>query len=115
LVVEDDYYLATDTQTALAKAGARIVGPCARAADALRLIVSCRPDCAVVDINLGSGPSYEVATSLRASSVPFLFLTGYDARAVRPEFADVERLEKPVAAARMIQTLARLCARQGAA
>ena len=111
LVVEDDYYLATDAETALMKAGASVVGPCARSSDAISLLEASHPDCAIVDINLGSGPSYEVAASLRASSVPFLFITGYDAGAIPPEFSDVERLEKPVNVSRMVHALARLCTR----
>jgi two-component SAPR family response regulator len=76
----------------------------------LRLLEARRPDCAIIDINLGSGPSYDVAASLRASQVPFLFVTGYDAGAIPPEFSDIERLEKPVNEFRMLHTLARLCA-----
>jgi two-component SAPR family response regulator len=109
LVVEDDYYLATDAEKALTKAGASVVGPCGRSEEALRLLEVRRPDCAVVDINLGAGPSYAVAASLRASAVPFLFITGYDAGAIPPEFADIQRLEKPVNVLLMVRALARLC------
>jgi two-component SAPR family response regulator len=109
LIVEDDYYLAADAEQALKNAGASIIGPVARSPEALRLLEETRPDCAVVDINLGLGPSYDVAATLRASSVPFVFVTGYDARAIPAEFADIERLAKPVDVWRMVRAIARLC------
>jgi DNA-binding response OmpR family regulator len=109
LIVEDDYYLATDTQLALARAGATVVGPSARTEESITLIDKYNPDCAVVDINLGSGPSFDLAEVLRARSVPFLFLTGYDAGVIPPKFADVERLEKPVNVARLVSSVTGLC------
>ena len=110
LVVEDDYYLATDAQVALTRAGATVLGPSARSDESLTLIAQHRPDCAVIDINLGGGPSFDLAEALRARSVPFLFLTGYDASVIPPEFADVERLEKPVNVSRLISSVTGLCA-----
>jgi len=108
LVVEDDYYLATDAQIALTKAGATVLGPSSRADESLSLIAGDRPDCAVLDINLGSGPSFALAEALRERSVPFLFLTGYDASVIPPAFANVERLEKPVNVARLVSSVAGL-------
>jgi CheY-like chemotaxis protein len=84
LVVEDDYYLATDAQIALAKAGATVVGPSARTDEGLSLLDQRRPDCAVLDINLGSGPCFVLARELRTRSVPFVFVTGYDASIIPP-------------------------------
>jgi DNA-binding response OmpR family regulator len=110
LVVEDDYYLATDAQVALSRAGATVLGPSARADESLILLDQHHPDCAVLDINLGRGPSFELAKALRARSVPFLFVTGYDASVIPPEFADVERLEKPVNVARLVRSVGGLCA-----
>ena len=109
LVVEDDYYLATDAQLALARAGAIVVGPSARADESLALLERHRPNCAVLDINLGRGPSFDLASALRERSVPFLFVTGYDASAIPAEFADVERLEKPVNASRLVESVGSLC------
>ena len=110
LVVEDDYYLATDAQSALTRAGAIVLGPAARADESVRLLARHRPDCAVLDINLGSGPSFDLAGILRERAVPFLFLTGYDASSIPPEFADVQRLEKPVSFLRLVRSVGELCA-----
>lgn len=108
LVIEDDYYLATDEQNALQTAGAQVVGPCARASEAMLLVDGGRVDCALVDINLGHGPSFEAATVLRARGIPFLFTTGYDATTIPDEFADVARLEKPIGDKELIEAIALL-------
>ncbi len=96
LIVEDDFYLATDGKAALEEAGALVVGPFARAEHALPLVDSAQVDCAIVDINLGQGPSYAVATALGQRGIPFLFTTGYDAASIPERFRSVPRLEKPI-------------------
>jgi DNA-binding response OmpR family regulator len=110
LVVEDDDYLATDAEVALRRAGAIVLGPLACTEDGLSLLAEHQPDCAVLDINLGSGPSFVLAEAMRSRSVPFLFVTGYDANAIPPQFANVERLEKPVNIARLVKSVVDLCA-----
>ena len=108
LVVEDDFYLATDGKEALEQAGAEVVGPTAKEAEALRLASSGTVDCAVVDINLGAGPSYAVAAALREQSIPFVFTTGYDAASIPEEYRDVQRLEKPIDDRDLIEAVKRL-------
>lgn len=105
LVIEDDYYLATDEQNALQAAGAQVVGRCARASEALLLVDGGLVDCALVDINLGHGPSFEAATVLRSRGIPFLFTTGYDAATIPDEFSDVARLEKPIGDKELIEAI----------
>jgi CheY-like chemotaxis protein len=96
LVVEDDYYLATDTQTWLERAGAVVLGPTPDASEAIRLLRDGKPDAALVDINLGKGPCFEVAGALSAQQVPFAFVTGYEASVIPASLKPVPRLEKPV-------------------
>ena len=108
LVVEDDYYLAHDEQSALETAGATVIGPVARTEDALSLAGGSEIDCAVVDINLGAGPSFAVAAALRARSIPFVFTTGYDAAVIPEAFQNVERLEKPIDDADLVAAVMRL-------
>lgn len=109
LVVEDDFYLADDTRRALQDAGARVLGPCARIDDCLQLLGEEQPDCAIVDINLGRGPNFDIAAALRERGIPFVFLTGYDAGDIPAEFANSARLEKPVNTRRMLEIVDRLC------
>ncbi|WP_162242225.1 PAS domain-containing protein [Methylobacterium sp. Leaf123] len=106
LVVEDDYYLATDTARALQGAGAEVVGPCPSEEAAREALDEGAPAAALVDINLGSGPSFTLAALLRERGVPFVFITGYDEGVIPPDFADVERLQKPVELKRVVHFLA---------
>ena len=95
LVVEDDYFLATDTCQWLLDAGAEVVGPTRDADEVCGMLDREQVDSAVVDINLGLGPAYEVARRLDHDRVPFLFATGYDRSALPSEFQDMPRIEKP--------------------
>ncbi|WP_210242009.1 hypothetical protein [Mesorhizobium sp. B2-7-1] len=61
LVVEDEYYIATDASRALQGAGAEVFGPFPSEEAARAEIAVRRPDAAVLDINLGSGPLFKLA------------------------------------------------------
>jgi CheY-like chemotaxis protein len=111
LVVEDDYYLAGDAERALRGAGAVVEGPFSSQRQAQDALARQRPDCAMIDINLGSGPSFELAKLLRVQNIPFIFLTGYDQELIPVEFSDVRRLHKPIAFADMVQSIAELLRR----
>lgn len=111
LVLEDDYYLADDTQRALEAAGARVAGPFADVAESLSLLAEGRVDCGVLDINLGAGPSFATARALRRRHVPFVFLSGYGREILPEDFDDVELLEKPVEPRALIDAIARACGR----
>lgn len=95
LVVEDQYYLATDICEWLTEAGAEVLGPVRKVEQARDLLKREAIDLAVVDINLGTGPTYELAEELTARAVPFLFATGYDQSAIPSEFQGAPRIEKP--------------------
>lgn len=96
LLVEDDFFQAREVKALLAQAGAEIVGPTGRAEEVPALLRGKRLDAALIDINLGTGPSYETAYMLRQARVPFAFITGYDQGAIPPDFAKVPCLSKPV-------------------
>lgn len=113
LIVEDDYYLAFDTAEALRGAGAGVMGPFPTEEKAMAAIRQERPTAAVLDINLGNGPSFDLARLLKERGVPFLFLTGYDEEIIPPDLGDTLRLQKPVAPREIVASLARR--RQGSA
>ena len=115
LVLEDDYYIATDLQAALEEAGATVVGPFSNEADAMAAVTKVRPDCALVDVNLGNGASFEMARRLRGLEVPFAFVTGYDQSVIPEEFSTIERLEKPVGSLKLLAVTSHLGAGQRAA
>ena len=108
LVVEDDYHLASDEAAALEEAGAIIVGCAGNASEARSLIDKELIDCALVDINLGDGPSFDTARALRERQITFAFTTGYDAAAIPEEFGNIPRLEKPFTRPKMLALLGKL-------
>ena len=107
LVIEDEYYLAMELQDEIEQAGGAVIGPCADAKTCLTLLKGDRADAAIVDINLGNGPSFEVADALRSIGVPFLFLTGYDAETVPDRLRDVLCVQKPANIALLLRELKR--------
>jgi PAS domain S-box-containing protein len=106
LVIEDDFYLAGDTEGALLGAGAQVIGPFGREEPAIEAILREAPHAAVVDINLGSGASFEAARVLDRAGVPFVFLTGYDQTSIPDEFAGVTRLQKPIELRQVVRAVA---------
>ncbi|SEO93365.1 Response regulator receiver domain-containing protein [Methylobacterium sp. ap11] len=108
LVVEDDFYLATDAARALERAGAHVMGPCATEEEARAVLDEQRPDAVVVDINLGRGPSFKLAETLKDRGIPFVFTTGYDAKVIPTKFAGIERLEKPLQLRQIVSAVAKL-------
>jgi DNA-binding NtrC family response regulator len=107
LIVEGDYDLASDTVRLLREAGAEIVGPCPSERAALAAIGQRVLTGALVNINLGAGPSFEVAKTLRSRNVPFVLVTNGDAAPIPAEFASVTCLEEPVERDDIASSLAR--------
>lgn len=67
-------------------------------------------DGAVVDINLGKGPSFEAARVLSDKGIPFVFVTGYDKASIPEDLSHVPRVEKPIRERELISALARVAA-----
>jgi len=109
LIVEDEFYLADDLASALAGAGAKVLGPFSRVDEARRLIEGDQVvDLAILDIDLFGDRVFPVADLLRARNAPFVFATGYDPEIIPKRFSDAPRLEKPFTAATLIGVLERL-------
>lgn len=96
MILEDDYYVATDLRDEFEQAGAQVLGPFRDAEEGIARLDSEPPDCAVVDLNLGQGPSFDLPRALRDRGIPYLFITGYDASTLPQDYANVPRLEKPI-------------------
>ena len=109
LLVEDDYLQARAATATLERAGARVIGPVASAANAFALIAADKPAAVVLDINLGNGPSFDIADRLQSEGIPFLFLTGYDEVSIPERFDSVPRGEKPLQEARLVELVGRIC------
>jgi CheY-like chemotaxis protein len=97
LLVEDEYLIAFDVASLLESKGAEVIGPAASVHEALGLLeTGARPDAAVLDINLGDERVFPVAEELQAANVPFVFLSGYDARVVPGRYTAVPCCTKPL-------------------
>ena len=113
LVLEDDFYLATDQKQLLERAGAQVIGPFGQGCDESDIDAGGRIDGAVVDINLGQGPRFGLARRLEQRAIPFLFVTGYNADVIPEDLSRVTRLEKPVSERDLISALIKLVSASG--
>ena len=96
LVVEDEYFLASDLARALEDLGVEVVGPMPTRAKALAWLASGeRVDVAVLDVNLRDEPVFPVADALARQGIPFVFATGYEASAIPSAYRGVPRWQKP--------------------
>ncbi len=95
LVVEDEIFVAMLVEGLLQDLGCDVVGPVSNVADALALVRKERLDAAVLDVNLGSERVFPVADSLTVSSVPFVFVTGYDRTALTETYVNHPMIQKP--------------------
>jgi two-component SAPR family response regulator len=107
LILEDEYFIASDLSEALQRAGAEIVGPFNRPNAALAAIEAYPPDSAIVDINLAGERGFDVADALAARQVPFVIASGYDRTSVPARHADAPFCQKPVTTRDLLQVLAR--------
>jgi two-component SAPR family response regulator len=108
LVVEDEYYQADDVARALGRAGGEVMGPCPDEESARAVLEEQRPDAVLLDINLGSGPTFKLAETLEARGIPFVFFTGYDQATIPKEFDHVERIEKPVELRKIVRAISKV-------
>lgn len=108
LIVEDDYYLATDAKAVIEAAGGKVIGPFGTADEARASLNTDGADLAVIDINLGDGPAFDLARHLKSAKLPFLFATGYDQAVVPDDLTAIVRLEKPFRPAELIKAAVRV-------
>jgi len=106
LLVEDDYFIATNMQSEFEHVGAEVLGPVPSVRAALALIDATPDiDAAVLDINVQEEMVFPVADALQARGVPFLFATGYERAVIPQRFAHVRHHEKPVDPVQLIHML----------
>ncbi len=106
LIVEDDYFIASNLAEALQEFGAIILGPIGTVKDALHFISEAEPATAVLDINLREEKVYPLADALVARQVPFIFATGYSSEVLPARYENIPRCQKPVQAAMVAKLLA---------
>lgn len=110
LIVEDEYFIASDLARAFKGENAVVVGPVASVAAGMSLMEQGRVDAAVLDVNLLGDRSYALADRLTSKSVPHVFVTGYDEWSLPEAYRDTPRLAKPFTTGSLISMVERLCA-----
>lgn len=108
LIVEDEYFIASDLTNAMMDEDASVIGPTGDIDEAARLIAEEEPDAAILDVNLNQTSAYPLAADLRDREIPYIFLTGYDAAHLPDEFHSVPVVAKPFAMPAVIDAVQRL-------
>ena len=107
LVVEDDYFVATDCANQLRINGATVLGPVGDTSSARLALESGTPDCVLLDINLKGAMVFDLAQELMERRVPTIFTTGYDSAVLPAEFQKTPCLQKPVDTRELISAVRR--------
>ena len=105
LVVEDEYFVASDIQQAVQSAGGAVEGPYGHIEQAKAALRSEGFDLAVLDINLRGEQSFTIAEALSRKGVHFVFATGYRAGSIPPKWRHVPRCEKPFSDQELVAAL----------
>lgn len=114
LVVEDEYFIASDVKRTLTGQSAIVVGPVSTASRARALMEEHPIDAALLDVNLEGSFSYELADELTARGVPCMFVTGYDDWALPDAYRGMPRVAKPFSRTTLIESLETLIAEETA-
>ena len=115
LVLEDEPLIGIVLADILENAGCVVLGPAYDVPQALNLLTTDEVDCAVLDVNLGSGQtSAPVADALEERAIPFMFATGYGEGALRSKDRTKYRVDKPYDDFQICDTLRKCLERQSA-
>jgi DNA-binding NarL/FixJ family response regulator len=96
LVLEDNLMIGLEMRDILAATGLEVLGPAMNLDEAIAHILNNKIDAAFLDIGLYGHPSFEVADTLAAKEIPFVFCTGYGDLVRRSRHQDRRVLQKPM-------------------
>ncbi|WP_119422130.1 response regulator [Desertibaculum subflavum] len=109
MIVEDSAVVALDLEFTLLDAGYRVLGPAPTLARGLELLLTARPDFAVLDFDLGGEPVTSIALRLRAMRVPFVLASAHpklDDDGAAAALRGVTNLGKPLRHRALLDTIA---------
>lgn len=106
LIVEDDYYCASEISEALAGAGSVVLGPVPTVEEAHNIIENSRPFAAILDAKIREGFSFSIADRLSELEVPFIFVSGYDCAEMPEKYQRYTWLSKPPRMSHVLRKLA---------
>lgn len=96
LIVEDDPFIAMDIESAVAEQlGDNAVLLIVASVEAAKREVANSWSCALLDIDVVGGKTFDVATSLLRNGTPFAFVSGSTPLDVPKPLRDVQFLRKP--------------------
>jgi CheY-like chemotaxis protein len=95
LLVEDEALVAMLIEDALLDLDCDVVTTAAQLEHAMAAAMHGSFDVAILDVNLAGKMTYPVARVLRDRATPFIFVTGYGAGGLDPEYAHCPVLQKP--------------------
>jgi DNA-binding response OmpR family regulator len=105
LVVEDEFLLSAVLSADLQDAGYEVLGPFASLNRAMEAVEADSFDGAILDINLKGELVYPLAEVLIRQGIPFLFLSGYEAKTIPESFRGCARLAKPAEPAAILHAV----------
>jgi two-component SAPR family response regulator len=109
LIVEDNVIIALEVETFLQDLGVASCFIAGTVENALHVLDARQVAFAIVDVDLGSETSEEVALALQERGLPFLFVTRYGESApMERNFPDVPALMKPFTPAMLRTALSNL-------
>jgi DNA-binding NtrC family response regulator len=106
LVVEDEYFIATDIVRALDAAGGEAVGPAGSIDQAKSLLQHQHVDAAILDLNLHGEMAFPLVQELSDRGLPCVIMSGYSPESLPEWVRQVPSLEKPVDYDRVVRSLA---------
>jgi ActR/RegA family two-component response regulator len=97
LICEDEYLLATDLASQLGERGVTVAGVMARVSEVREAMKKQGFDAnaAVLDVQLLDGTASDLVTPMLAMGMTVVLCTGYSARDLPPELADLPSVGKP--------------------
>ena len=97
LIVEDETFIALMLQHELESAGHQVLKIVSNLREGLQALNECRPDLVLLDHNLGSETSLEIAANLNHLGVPYILCTAHKEIATStPTYRPVGSLDKPI-------------------
>jgi CheY-like chemotaxis protein len=95
LVVEDETLVAMLLEQMLEELGFKTVRVAASLSEAHAFLAAEKPDIAALDVNVRGQPIFPFAAALAQRGAPFVFITGYGAQGLAPEWQGHPVVQKP--------------------
>ncbi|ATN37710.1 hypothetical protein ACO34A_28505 (plasmid) [Rhizobium sp. ACO-34A] len=103
LLVEDDYFLATELERYFSDLGASVIGPFASSEGARHHLAEA--EAAILDVRLSETNVFPLADELLKRQVPFVFYTAYPETIIPARFHHAGYLQKPAAPHLLVRAL----------